>query len=221
MSGRSGPNEICGVAAEPWGRRLSQRQGNQHSGITLVEVVTVLALMTLAGTLFTEVFLSAQRLNRYSQNRFDRLSNLGTMGASFRADVAAATAVVDQLGDYRSGSDTLILSFLPDKSPIPQASQVIWHWKPIEQEEGNQGGGRLQRIRWEGRVAQPVWVSLHEQYEEASFQITKQGETSVVTMRLRPPPPPWRKEREDLFPEVTFPDIEEYVVQAVVGADRQ
>jgi prepilin-type N-terminal cleavage/methylation domain-containing protein len=165
----------AGPIAIRGGGKLGGQQPNSNPdrGITLIEVLVSLALISVAGTLFTGAFLNGVRIRNWSQASAERLRNLGDVGGAFRADVASASSLMDELGSYKSGSDTVILDFAPGTSPIPAAAHVIWHWQPNAANDG----GRLVRIRWQSDSDnQAAPVSRDGLFNRASFEVTKQGD---------------------------------------------
>jgi hypothetical protein len=77
--------------------------------MTLVEALAYVTILAVAINLALSLFLSASRLSMLGSSGLDKMVVLEEMRQEFTETVREATAVRDQIAEYRTGPDTLVL----------------------------------------------------------------------------------------------------------------
>jgi len=142
------------------------RRRTSRTGFTLIEILVVMAVMTVALGLGTTLLLAAMRTDQVGTATLHRLSWRAQLADQFRADVAGAAAAPDRLGDRTAGPACLILR-------TPAGTHVVYQWQ----------GAKLIRIVGTGdtETRTPVVPDVPELSGEF---IRTDGDRPLVTLKL-------------------------------------
>ena len=91
--------------------RRSPRGASQ--GTTLLELIAYLAVLTIVISLAANTFVSNTRLSIVGQAAVEQLHTLNRIRHDFTETVHVAEAVVEGVGDYKTGADCLVLRVPP------------------------------------------------------------------------------------------------------------
>jgi prepilin-type N-terminal cleavage/methylation domain-containing protein len=85
----------------------------QRSGYSLVEMLCVIAVTSVAINLCAGLFMSGARLSALGTENLDRINAVGDIESVFRKAVRESEGVIAALGEHRSGKDRLVLRMPP------------------------------------------------------------------------------------------------------------
>ena len=94
----------------------------RRHGFTLIELMCVMVLIVLAGTVLTVLLLETIKLERVQAESFDKLLQNNALADQFRTDVAQAEKAPDQWEQYGADMDTLILQ-------MNTGDHIIYLWR--------------------------------------------------------------------------------------------
>jgi type II secretory pathway component PulJ len=134
-------------------------------GFTLMEMLTVMWALSIAAVLGATLLLAALRADQVAATTLRGLAWRAELADQFRADVAAADATPDHLGDLAHGPACLILH-------QPGGNHVVYRWREGRLERAVRAGDR--ETRWDVTVGEGVAV----EFDRAA------GERPLVTLRL-------------------------------------
>lgn len=103
--------------SEPIFRRTSDAPGRVRRGFTLVEMLVVFMVMSMILAVSLSLVLGAMRTHEADVRFMQQFKARGELVDAFRADVAAAEAVLEQSDDLKAGPGCLILR-RPDGSRV-------------------------------------------------------------------------------------------------------
>lgn len=133
-------------------------------GITLVELMVVIALLVVLMLLIGTTLWTAVRVEGADHAAFDRMSAQRMLADEFRADVRGAVAASAELGDLKAGPDCLILDMA--------GRHVIYRWD----------GEQLRRIERAGEQESVRGVAIGGEWISVEFAVRDGGR--VLSLRL-------------------------------------
>ena len=91
---------------------------NARAGTSLLEVLCVLAILTMLGSVLSQTFIATTRLSAASNRALDRTRHTAELGDAFRDAVRGAGRVAEGVLDYKTGVDCLVL----ERPPAPDTN---------------------------------------------------------------------------------------------------
>jgi prepilin-type N-terminal cleavage/methylation domain-containing protein len=165
--------KIAGCKRIGTSRPLSHWCG--HNGFALIEFLVVLFLMAaLLMVGVSTVFVLGPKLNRSAVAQMAGVASLTDAAEQFRADVAGAVALSEQVSSYQAGPETLILRIAAEGEGKP--THLVWHWD----------GSDLWRIRWMEKSPKYGRLGAEGVFGAVSFGVETQQGSTRVTMQLEP-----------------------------------
>ncbi len=82
-------------------------------GMTLLECLCALAVMTVLISVLSQIFISTTRLSAAANKALDRVQQAAEIRDAFTAAVREAGRVADGVLDYKTGGDCLVLELPP------------------------------------------------------------------------------------------------------------
>jgi prepilin-type N-terminal cleavage/methylation domain-containing protein len=141
-----------------------------RGGFTLLEMTVVMWALGLLLLLGMVTLLGAMRVQKAAATSQERLAVRSALADQFRADVGAAAAASDRLGEWAAGPQCLILRAAGDR-------HVIYRWREERLERGERAG--------EGEVA---WRRVALGSDGGAVEFTRAGSGGrVITLRLTEP----------------------------------
>lgn len=147
-----------------------------RGGFTLIEMLTVVAILSVTSFLVVHIVIKSMELNRLAMGQLTQIITQGRLATRFRTDVAAASGRLDAVGEYVAGTRTLILDYSPGNSPPPSAPQVVWQWD----------GSRLWRTAFDEDSPARVVVAPEQRYQDVSFAIDEGDDATRIVAGLIP-----------------------------------
>ena len=84
-----------------------------RAGTSLLEVLCVLAILTMLGSVLSQTFIATTRLSAVSNRALDRTRHTAELGDVFRDAVRGAGRVAEGVLDYKTGEGCLVLELPP------------------------------------------------------------------------------------------------------------
>ncbi len=94
-------------------RRRESRPMFRNSGMTLIECLCVLAVLTILISVMSQTFISTMRLSAASDRVLDRVRYTAEIRDAFSTAVREAGRVVDGVLEFKTGGDCLVLELSP------------------------------------------------------------------------------------------------------------
>ena len=98
--------------AGSWPRALKKGKAG-NAGMTLLECLCVLAVMTILVSVLSQTFISTTRLSASANTALDRVRQAAEIRDGFTAAVHEAGRVADGILEYKTGGDCLVLELSP------------------------------------------------------------------------------------------------------------
>lgn len=96
------------------------------AGLSLLEMLGYVAIITVVINLSLSVFLSASRLSAVGTVALDRLTMVEYLNAEFRRTVREAGAVVPDVGAFETGPEHVVLAMPPRPGQSETARYVVF-----------------------------------------------------------------------------------------------
>jgi hypothetical protein len=106
-----------------------KRASGRRPGFSLLEMIAVMAGVTIATTLGIVILIGAFKVERSAAASLQRLNDRAGLADLFRDDVSAAVAVPEGLGDVQAGPTCLLLR-------QADGSHVVYRWTDNHLERG-------------------------------------------------------------------------------------
>jgi hypothetical protein len=103
--------------------------GGRRPGFSLIEMIAVIAGLTVATTLGTVILIGAFQVERSAAATLQRVNDRAGLADLFRDDVSTAVAAPESLGDVKAGPTFLLLR-------QPDGSHVVYRWIENHLERG-------------------------------------------------------------------------------------
>ncbi len=81
----------------------------RRAGVTLVEVLMVVAVMSAMVPLLGQIFVQSSRLTAINGLALERLEGTAMVGRMFAEAVHGSAGVAERIGDHESGADRVVL----------------------------------------------------------------------------------------------------------------
>jgi len=124
-------------------RWAGPRRGKNASGMTLVELMVTMAVMTVVTGLLLAFLYDFFDLMRSTSARLLARHRRDMLIQTIRKDVKAAEAVPAKLASFKTGEGSLILSFPANLENEAAARYVVYHQKGAEVERSEFDAGML------------------------------------------------------------------------------
>ncbi len=101
--------------------KTARRKSRSHNGITLIEMLGYIALLTLVSNLTYVVFFNFTKLNKQQNRQLTHLIKIEELSNILRKDVHSAVEISDKYEDFTSNKNTIIFKLLAiddNKNPI-------------------------------------------------------------------------------------------------------
>ncbi|MBI4559176.1 MAG: hypothetical protein HY706_16450 [Candidatus Hydrogenedentes bacterium] len=105
---------------------MSTRDPRPDSGMSLLEVLAYVALLSILINLAAGIFVSTLRISKTGTRRLDTLQVMRTLGQDFADAAHRAYAVTPQLGQYTTNDQSVILALGPDDAPSNTKKFVVF-----------------------------------------------------------------------------------------------
>jgi len=154
------------LRSSTFGPTVQVRACVARRAFTLLEVVVVMATLSLVMLIAGGIFFGSFRIIRAISNNYRDLTAVAQLADQFRADVGQATGTSESFGQDRAGPDCLILK-------ESKGRHVIYRRQ----------SGRLERIEFAGSRQSKHQLSLGGDNVRPEFARSKRG-PAIVTLRL-------------------------------------
>jgi hypothetical protein len=135
-------------------------------GFTLMEMIAVFWALAICLGFGMALILAAMRTDQVGAATLRDLSRRAELADRFRADVAAADAAPERLGEWSAGPDCLILH-------VPAGGHVVYRWD----------GGKVLRIVRSGDTETRTPNTPGGEETRVEF-VRPTGERSLATLRI-------------------------------------
>jgi len=109
----AGPPGVRSRKVAAWPNPLRRKAVAAERGMSLLECLCVLAVLTVLVSVLSQTFISTTRLSASANKALDRVQQVAEIRDAFTAAVHEAGRVADAVQDYKTGGDCLVLELSP------------------------------------------------------------------------------------------------------------
>ena len=162
------------------GNRIIRIVGG-HKGMTLIEVVTCVALFSFIMTMTVPLMFDFRKATDRISRSLDHVSELDWLNRIFRADAAKAREIVREYRDFELAPTVLILRCMPlgrEGVPDTEEEYVVYSVDPKH-------SSRLVRTSWRGNGARRTSRVAARNLEAVEFSCGPEGESEKRFVELQ------------------------------------